>query len=194
MCDKAYTEKRNLTRHQKTSHHSYQTHPEDGKLPKEDDENEINIEDYLWSKNQELIRIIKKEWKNIRTNYRRNEIINIYNFRIQNNEKIKKLLWGVFFDHKGPFKINLNFSFILRNKLTGDLRFWDNQESVGIFEKPKMIASLSDFENFLSDFSMIDYVQKLFEQCPDTKWIFYQILSLNVFTYKIYDGKSLLKI
>ncbi len=65
---------------------------------------------------------------------------------------------------------------------------------VCVMKMMKMIASLSDFENFLSDFSMLDYVQKLFEQRPDTKWIFYQILSLNVFMYKIYDGKSLLKI
>ncbi len=191
MCDKTYSQKRNLTRHQKTGH---QMCPEDQQLPKEEDENEINLKDYQWNKNQELIRLIKMEWKNIRTNYRRSKIKNIYNFRFQSDENQKKLLWAVFFDHKGPFKINLNFSFILRNKLMGDLRFWDNQESTGIFEKPKMIASLSDFENFLSDFSMIDYVQKLFEQRPDTKWIFYQILSLNVFMYKIYDGKSLLKI
>ncbi len=75
----------------------------------------------------------------------------------------------------------------------GDLRFWENLENSGLFEKPKTIKNQSDFENFLSDFSQIDHTQKLFEQRPDTKWIFYQILSLSVFTYKINNGNSILE-
>ncbi len=120
----------------------------------------------------------------------------MYNFRIQNDnyETINQLLWVVHFDHQGAYKININFTFILKHKITGNLRFWETLENtnVGIFEKPKTIKNKSNFENCLSDFSMIDHVQKLFEQRPDTKWIFYQILSLTVFTYKILDGKSIL--
>ncbi len=51
-------QKRNLTHHQNTTH---QTRPKNQQLLREEDENEINIKDYLWNKNQELIRLIKTE-------------------------------------------------------------------------------------------------------------------------------------
>ncbi len=75
----------------------------------------------------------------------------------------------------------------------GDLHFWENLASAGLIDIPQMITNRSDFEDFISDVSQIDHTQKLFEQRPDTKWIFYQILSLTVFTYKILNGISILE-
>ncbi|MCP4648927.1 MAG: hypothetical protein GY853_02440 [PVC group bacterium] len=154
----------------------------------------VDLEDYTGYGDPELIRIIRTEWKNIRTSYHRGKITNIYSFWLQaGKENIDKLLWRVFFDHQCPFRINLNFSYILKNKMNGDLRFWSTQEYVGLLNQAKLITSNSDFEEFLRNFSLVDYVTKIFEKHPNTNWMFHRILSLCVYTYKINEGYSLLK-
>ncbi len=153
----------------------------------------MNINNYL-DGGRNLISLIQKEWKNIRTSYHRGKIKNSYNFRLQDDkETIVELLWKVFYDQTSPFRINLGFSFILKNKLTNELRFWDNQENIGLLNRPTLIASHSDFVDFLKNFSKIDYEEKLFEMRPNTKWMLHRILSLGVYTYKINEGYSVLK-
>ncbi len=119
----------------------------------------------------------------------------MYNFRLASakEEYINDLLWKVYYDHQCPFKVNLSFSFILRHKLSGDLRFWDLGETKGIFNKPKLIRNLGSFKSFVEEFTTLDYIKKLFEQRPNTKWLFDRLLSMCVVTYKIYEGKCFLK-
>ncbi len=145
------------------------------KLPKEESESSVNIKDYLDDGKPELIRLIQTEWKNIRTNYNRGKITNTYNFRLRGDKEINDLLWKVFFDQKSPFRINLNFSFILKNKLNNDLHFWKNQANAGLLNQSILITSHSDFKEFMKNFSKIDYVKKLFAKRPNTRWLFYRI-------------------
>ncbi len=91
------------------------------------------------------------------------------------------------------FKINLGFSFILKNKLTNELRFWNNQENIGLLNQPTLITSHSDFVDFLKNFSKTDYEEKLFQMRSNTKWSLHRILSLGVYTYKINEGYGVLK-
>ncbi len=104
ICKKNFSERKNLKSHQDNVH-PHLTHQENEKLPKEESESRVNIEDYLEDGDAELMRLIRMDWKSIRTNYHRGKITNTYNFRLQGDKKeIDDLLWKVFFDQKSPFR------------------------------------------------------------------------------------------
>ena len=81
-----------------------------------------------------LIHFYRSQWSSIRTNRRSGRIQTTYNIRLDdlNRTTLHPTLWNIFKSQSSAFKINLSFGFILRNKISGELRYFHSSRNVSM--------------------------------------------------------------
>ena len=79
-----------------------------------------------------LINFYRSPWSSIRTNRRSGRIQSTYNIRLTdlNTTSLHHTLWNIFKTQSSAFKINLSFGFILRNKISSELRYFHSSKNV----------------------------------------------------------------
>ena len=90
-----------------------------------------------------LINFYRSPWSSIRTNRRRGRIQSTYNIRLTDlNTTSLHTLWNIFKTQSSAFKINLSFGFILRNKISGELRYFHSSKNVSgrFLDAPHLIT------------------------------------------------------
>jgi hypothetical protein len=103
-----------------------------------------------------LINFYRNQWSSIRTNRRSGRIQSTYNIRLTdlNTTSLHHTLWNIFKTQSSAFKINLSFGFILRNKISGELRYFHSSKNVSgrFLDAPHLITDAFDFQTFLESF------------------------------------------
>ena len=103
-----------------------------------------------------LINFYRSQWSSIRTNRHSGRIQSTYNIRLTdlNTTSLHHTLWNIFKTQSSAFKINLSFGFILRNKISGELRYFHSSKNVSgrFLDAPHLITEAFDFQTFLESF------------------------------------------
>ncbi len=93
-----------------------------------------------------------------------------------------------FFNLTNAVKMNIAFSFILRHVTMGELRFFAAGNNASYFDLPFRITNRNDMNTFIHNFNCTDYLEHIHQMKPDSKWVVDDILSLHVFSYKMYTN------
>ena len=122
-----------------------------------------------------LINFYRNQWSSIRTNRRSGRIQSTYNIRLTdlNTTSLHHTLWNIFKTQSSALKINLSFGFILRNKISGELRYFHSSKNVSgrFLDAPHLITDAFDFQTFLESFVERDILSWAILQRPNSEWI-----------------------
>ena len=82
-------------------------------------------------------------------------------------------MWNIFINQSPAFKINLSFGFILRNKISGELRYFHSSRNVSgrFLDTPYLVTDASDFQPFLDSFDQQDILCWALLQRPISEWV-----------------------
>ena len=86
----------------------------------------------------------------------------IYNFRVDDNFVFDQLvdeLRNIYRQNSSAFKINLNFSFVLRNIETGELRFFYASNNTAMLDRPMLIHDNASFRDFIEVLRTLDILE-----------------------------------
>ena len=106
----------------------------------------------------------------------------IYNIRINSvnlSELITKLE-DIFLKQTKAFKINVSFSFILRNSIDGSYRFYYGSSNNSLLTQPQVIADREGFDQFVQILRDQDILESMREQRPNSKLSFYLVTNMVV--------------
>jgi hypothetical protein len=107
----------------------------------------------------------------------------IYNFRVDDNFVFDQLvdeLRNIYRQHRNAFKINLNFSFVLRNIETGELRFFYASNNTSMLDRPMLIHDNASFRDFIEVLRTLDILEWVRNQRPNSKWVFFKLVQTLV--------------
>jgi hypothetical protein len=105
----------------------------------------------------------------------------IYNFPITNEFGVATLMQHVreiYARENQVFRINLIFGLILRNRETGDYRFFKPYRNEEVFNDSLQIADAADLNKFRQRVAGLNFNDYVLRQRPNTKWI--PVMATNV--------------
>ena len=97
---------------------------------------------------------------------------------------------GELFDEQTTaFKINCSFGFVLKQKLTGRLRYYHSSNNCcgRYLEEPSLIGNRADFDQFLEQIKEPDLLNWAVSQRPNSDWICEMVTNVTFFVNKIVD-------
>ena len=95
-------------------------------------------------------------------------------------ETIAHILKDIFLRQTNAFKINMSFSFILRQRETGEFRYHYASDDDQLLNSPRLIRNRHDLDNLLDFLTSQDFPSRLKDQRPSTKWVIERIVSLRI--------------
>ncbi len=107
-----------------------------------------------------------------------------YNFPVRNNFTLAELMnfaQVIYEKQVQTFKLNMAFGYILRHKVTGELRYFIAFDNEPIFDKPIYISKASDLLRLKRKLSRLDINEYIFNMRIDTSWTPYLITNLTFF-------------
>ena len=126
-------------------------------------------------------------WNTIKYSFKRGVIKDVYHFPIANYNQgdITNLLTTVRACTTGKFKINVSFGFIIKNRITEELRFYHPSNNTLLFELPMLIANGSDFNNLVDRVEHQDALEYARLQRPSTSWIVEKIICVKFDVFRL---------
>ena len=125
--------------------------------------------------NDSLVNFYRSRWSSIRTHHRSGRIQTTHNIRLTNLDTttLHPTLWKIFRNQSSAFKINLSFGFILRHKISGELRYFHSSKNVSgrFLDVPHLVNNACDFETFLRSFDQQDILSWAILQRPNSEWV-----------------------
>ena len=122
-----------------------------------------------------LVNFYRSRWSSIRSHHRSGRIQTTHNIRLTNLDTttLQPTLWKIFRNQSSAFKINLSFGFILRNKISGELRYFHSSKNVSgrFLDVPHLVNKASDFQSCLDSFYQQDILSWALLQRPNSEWI-----------------------
>ncbi|MES9993656.1 MAG: C2H2-type zinc finger protein, partial [Candidatus Thiodiazotropha sp.] len=112
---------------------------------------------------------------------RQGPIQSIYNFPLTNEVSINQIMDfadTVFQQQHHAFRLNLVFGVILRNRETGQYRYFIPYTNNGVLERALYVSRRADLERLRVQLQQKDITTELLRNRPDTKWI--PVLVTNV--------------
>ena len=138
-----------------------------------------------------LVIFYRSQWSSIASHHRSGRIQNTYNIRLTdlNTTTLHPSLWKIFRNQSSAFKINLSFGFILRNKLSGELRYFHSSKNVSgrFLDVPHLVNNASDFETFLDSFVQEDILSWALLQRPNSEWVCDLVTNVTFYVNLILD-------
>ena len=133
----------------------------------------------------------RQHWPQIRTCFsRQNRSQDWYNFRLSSISpaSLCEQLNRIFADQRTVFKVNLSFGFILRKTETAALQYHHPSASNNlVLEQPFLISSPDDLEGLYQQIAEIDYLEWVWQQRPNSKWVVDLVTNVTWFVWKIRD-------
>ena len=79
----------------------------------------------------------------------------------------------MFQEQTNAFKINLSYGFVLRNKNTGQYKYYHSScNCCGRYlDEPSLVTNSKDFDDFLERIRETDVLQWAINQRPDSAWV-----------------------
>jgi hypothetical protein len=118
--------------------------------------------------------------------HRPGPVQSFYNFPIENDVTVDQLMRfseEIYRRQQHAFRINLTFGVILRNRETGEYRYFIPLTNKTAMENPVYISKSTDLRRLRLRLSRLDLTTELLRNRPDTKWIPVLITNVLFFVY-----------
>ena len=146
------------------------------------------LDDELSSDLQDAVR---DNWGSIRTYVAQGPVQTRYNHRLttMDTRELQEPLRQLFEEQTTAFKVNLSFGFILKQKVTGRLRYYHSSNNCcgRLLEEPSLITNRDDFDRFLARIQESDILQWAVAQRPNSDWVCELVTNATFFLNKIVD-------
>ena len=146
------------------------------------------LDDELSSDLQDAVR---DNWGSIRTYVAQGPVQTRYNHRLttMDTRELQEPLRQLFEEQTTAFKVNLSFGFILKQKVTGRLRYYHSSNNCcgRYLEEPALITNRDDFDRFLARIQESDILQWAVAQRPNSDWVCELVTNATFFLNKIVD-------
>ena len=142
--------------------------------------------------------VLIESWRNVRTYYHEGPLCQVYNIRFRkpfvDSEPIIRALEAVYNLQSSAFKINFSFGCLLYHTTDHYYRFFHPSDGVDQYLKEKVVLSgagqLNRLRKALRDEA--DVVDAIMQRREDTKYVFIDLLTIRVRTYKMPDAQALI--
>ena len=131
--------------------------------------------------------VYQKHWATIKESSKRGKLRDVYHFPLFENEDSEILAKAdqVFSNYTGKIKINVAFGFILKNRTTGELKFFHPSNNTTLLPAPTVIASASDYNKFKEDIEKKDAYEYARTNRPSTNWTIERIICVRFDVYRL---------
>lgn len=99
-----------------------------------------------------------------------------YEFEYKNFNQFINTINDIFERQKRTFKININFVFQLKNRITNEKR----KLNKNLTDKPETITNKKTLKSYLKKIKAIDFVEKFSQDRPDSKFMFHKFVSYTI--------------
>ena len=144
------------------------------------------LDDELSSDLQDAVR---DNWGSIRTYVAQGPVQTQYNHRLttMDTRELQEPLRQLFEEQTTDFKVNLSFGFILKQKVTGRLRYYHSSNNCcgRLLEEPSLITNRGDFDRFLARIQESDILQWAIAQRPNSDWVCEHVTNATFFLNRI---------
>ena len=144
------------------------------------------LDDELSSDLQDAVR---DNWGSIRTYVAQGPVQTRYNHRLttMDTRELQEPLRQLFEEQTTAFKVNLSFGFILKQKVTGRLRYYHSSNNCcgRLLEEPSLITNRGDFDRSLERIHQPDILQWAISQRPNSDWVCERVTNATFFVNKI---------
>ena len=139
----------------------------------------------------ELLDVVRAHWSGIRTHTSRGPLQCRYNYRLTTLDTtvLEPSLKIMFQEQTNAFKINLSYGFVLRNKNTGQYKYYHTScNCCGRYlNEPSLVTNRKDFDVFLERIREPDDLQWAINQRPDSAWVCELVTNVTFFVNRIID-------
>ncbi|XP_078681083.1 uncharacterized protein LOC144916013 [Branchiostoma floridae x Branchiostoma belcheri] len=165
--------------------------PAPGEFPYQEDPVAVS-EDLIPQEDDPATRTLyKQRWSTIRTQFRRDHIIqDTYNFRLdtEDTNDLTENVWAIFRDQRTVFKLSVSFGFLLRDGETGALRyFYPSDNNNRFVEEPVLVQNEEGVRLFLDKLNDADLMERARQQRPNSKTVFHKMTNVTFYIHKIKD-------
>ena len=131
--------------------------------------------------------IYRRNWHTIKQSVKRGVLKDVYHYTLfsNNNVEIKSRLTETMRNYSGKIKINVAFGFILRNRLTDELRFFHPSNNTMLFNIPKLLVTAGDRKKLENDVELEDAFEYARLERPSTKWNVEKIICIRFDIFKL---------
>ena len=198
VCRRSFTRERDLDRHKRTVQCG--SPPQPGPAPKrrrivaslnEDPVLAPPVEPSNDNLSSALQDFVQENWASVRTHVVRGPVQTRYNHRFTTPDMrlLNEPLGELFDEQNTAFKINCSFGFVLKQKLTGRLRYYHSSNNCcgRYLEEPSLIGNRADFDQFLEQIKEPDLLNWAVSQRPNSDWICEMVTNVTFFVNKIVD-------
>ena len=198
VCRRSFTRERDLDRHKRTVQCG--SPPQPGPAPKrrrivaslnEDPVLAPPVEPSNDNLSSALQDFVQENWASVRTHVVRGPVQTRYNHRFTTPDMrlLNEPLGELFDEQTTAFKINCSFGFVLKQKLTGRLRYYHSSNNCcgRYLEEPSLIGNRADFDQFLEQIKEPDLLNWAVSQRPNSDWICEMVTNVTFFVNKIVD-------
>ena len=136
---------------------------------------------------EEYRSIYRKHYNAIKTRVTKGRIKYVYHFLIAktyDRSLVDGFLSTIRTAHKNGYKLNAAFGLILRNTRTDELRFFHPSLNNMVFELPRIVKDLSDYQKILEDLEKEDILNSAKLHRPSTAWNVAKIVCVRFDVYK----------
>ena len=196
VCRRSFTRERDLDHHKRTVQCG--SPPQPGPAPKRRriaslDEDPLTPPPVEHAANDELSSalqdFVQENWGSIRTYVARGPVQTRYNHRLttMDTRELQEPLRQLFEEQTTSFKVNLSFGFILKQKVTGRLRYYHSSNNCcgRLLEEPSLITNRADFDSFLERIREPDILQWAIAQRPNSDWVCELVTNVTFFLNRI---------
>ena len=136
----------------------------------------------------EYKQIYQRHWNTIKTKAKQGMVKDTYHYLVlsNSNNEIIDFLRDTMNLYNRRFKINVAFGFILRNRITDDLRFYHPSNNTMLLKLPKLIDDQNDINKLIEEMEDDDILEYVRSQRPSTDWIFERIICARFDIYKMH--------
>jgi hypothetical protein len=117
----------------------------------------------------------------------RQGLISTFNFPLTNNftlENLSEYVDRIRSRQSFAFKINMSFGFLLKNKRSGEIRYFYPQRNTDILPKPVLISNSKDVLKLSRRLEVMDLLTLLMTNRDSTEWDFICVTNVLFTTYK----------
>ena len=132
---------------------------------------------------------VQENWASVRTHVVRGPVQTRYNHRFTTPDMrlLNEPLGELFDEQTTTFKINCSFGFVLKQKMTGRLRYYHSSNNCcgRYLEEPSLIGNRADFDQFLEQIKEPDLLNWAVSQRPNSDWVCELVTNVTFFVNTI---------
>ena len=131
--------------------------------------------------------IYQRNWNTIKQSVKKGILKDVYHYPLfsSGDVEIKSRLHVTLMNYSGKIKINVAFGFILRNRITDELRFFHPSNNTLLFDTPRLLINAADYRNLEDDIEKQDAFEYARLQRPSTSWKVEKIICVRFDIFKL---------